>query len=60
MSETKPIILVPIGFSEQSILALDQAVIFAKAMNAWPTNVVPKSDATVLTLGKPANREGPQ
>ncbi len=27
-------ILVPIGFSEQSLIALDEAVIFAKAMNA--------------------------
>ncbi len=34
MSEDSPIILVPAGFSEQSILALDQALVFAKAMKA--------------------------
>ncbi|MEQ9262717.1 MAG: universal stress protein [Owenweeksia sp.] len=34
MAENSPIILVPAGFSEQSILALDQALIFAKAMKA--------------------------
>lgn len=37
MSENKRLILVPIGFSEQSILALDQAVVFAKAMGATIT-----------------------
>jgi len=53
MSETKPIILVPIGFSEQSILALDQAVIFAKAMNASITLlcVIEDSKAFRKTLG---------
>ena len=34
MAEKAPVILVPIGFSEQSMLALDQAVVFAKAMKA--------------------------
>lgn len=34
MAENTPTILVPMGFSEQSLLALDQAVVFAKAMNA--------------------------
>lgn len=32
MANTRTNILVPVGFSEQSIMALDQAVIFAKAM----------------------------
>ena len=34
MAENSPTILVPAGFSEQSILALDQALVFAKAMKA--------------------------
>ena len=34
MADKTPVILVPMGFSEQSILALDQALIFAKAMKA--------------------------
>lgn len=34
MADKKPVILVPIGFSEQSLLALEQAMVFAKAMNA--------------------------
>ena len=34
MSIESPKILVPVGFSEQSILALRQAVVFAKAMKA--------------------------
>ncbi len=34
MAEKTPLILVPMGFSEQSILALDQALVFAKAMKA--------------------------
>lgn len=34
MAENTPTILVPMGFSEQSLLALDQAVVFAKAMKA--------------------------
>lgn len=34
MSDKNPIILVPIGFSEQSITALEQAIIFAEAMEA--------------------------
>lgn len=34
MAEDTPVILVPMGFSEQSILALDQALVFAKAMKA--------------------------
>lgn len=34
MADKTPVILVPIGFSEQSLLALDQALIFARAMNA--------------------------
>ena len=34
MADKTPIILVPMGFSDQSILALDQALVFAKAMNA--------------------------
>ncbi len=34
MAQSTSSILVPIGFSEQSILALDQALIFAKAMPA--------------------------
>ena len=34
MSDKNPIILVPIGFSEQSITALEQALIFAEAMSA--------------------------
>lgn len=34
MSEKNPTILVPIGFSEQSIVALEQAIIFAEAMQA--------------------------
>lgn len=34
MSSDSPKILVPVGFSEQSILALKQAVVFAKAMKA--------------------------
>lgn len=34
MSIESPKILVPVGFSEQSILALGQAIIFAKAMKA--------------------------
>ncbi len=41
MADTNPMILVPMGFSEQSILALDQAIVFAKAMNA---------DITLLTV----------
>lgn len=32
MADQTPVILVPAGFSEQSILALDQALVFAKAM----------------------------
>ncbi len=34
MSDKNPLILVPIGFSEQSITALEQAIIFAEAMQA--------------------------
>lgn len=34
MAEHIPTVLVPLGFSEQSLVALDQAVIFAKAMKA--------------------------
>lgn len=34
MADKAAKILVPIGFSEQSLLALDQALVFAKAMNA--------------------------
>ncbi len=34
MAESTPTILVPMGFSEQSLLALDQAIVFAKAMKA--------------------------
>lgn len=34
MADKTPVILVPMGFSEQSVLALDQALIFAKAMKA--------------------------
>ncbi len=34
MADKPSVILVPIGFSEQSLMALDQAVIFAKAMQA--------------------------
>lgn len=34
MSDKNPIILVPIGFSEQSIIALEQALVFAEAMEA--------------------------
>lgn len=34
MSDKNPIILVPIGFSEQSITALEQAIIFAESMQA--------------------------
>ena len=34
MSDKNPIILVPIGFSEQSITALEEALIFAEAMQA--------------------------
>lgn len=37
MSEKSPTILVPIGFSEQSLLALDEALIFAKATKATIT-----------------------
>lgn len=41
MADKTPVILVPMGFSEQSILALDQALIFAKAM---------KADLTLLSV----------
>lgn len=34
MPDKTPLILVPMGFSEQSFLALDQALVFAKAMKA--------------------------
>lgn len=34
MADKTPLILVPMGFSEQSIQALDQALVFAKAMKA--------------------------
>ncbi len=34
MAVTQSKILVPIGFSEQSLLALEEAIVFAKAMNA--------------------------
>ncbi len=34
MADNIPTILVPMGFSEQSLIALDEAVVFAKAMNA--------------------------
>ncbi len=34
MADVTPKILVPIGFSEQSLVALEQAVVFAKAMKA--------------------------
>mgnify|MGYP000138515844 CR=1 FL=1 len=34
MAEHIPTVLVPLGFSEQSLVALDQAVIFAKEMKA--------------------------
>lgn len=34
MADKTSVILVPIGFSEQSIIALDQAIVFAKAMKA--------------------------
>ncbi len=34
MADKTPLILVPLGFSEQSILALQQAVIYGKAMGA--------------------------
>ncbi len=34
MADNTPTILVPMGFSEQSLIALDEAVVFAKAMNA--------------------------
>ena len=34
MSDKNPIILVPIGFSKQSIKALEQALVFAEAMEA--------------------------
>jgi len=34
MTDNTPVILVPMGFSEQSVLALDQALVFAKAMKA--------------------------
>jgi nucleotide-binding universal stress UspA family protein len=34
MAQTQAKILVPIGFSQQSLLALDEAIIFAKQMNA--------------------------
>ncbi|WP_417612957.1 universal stress protein [Owenweeksia hongkongensis] len=34
MADKTPVILVPMGFSEQSIQALDQALVFAKAMKA--------------------------
>ncbi len=34
MGDNIPTILVPMGFSEQSLIALDEAVVFAKAMNA--------------------------
>lgn len=41
MPNSSPKILVPIGFSEQSILALEQSVVFAKAM---------KAEITLLTV----------
>ena len=41
MSSESPKILVPVGFSEQSILTLQQAIVFAKAM---------KADITLLTV----------
>lgn len=34
MADKTPLILVPMGFSEQSLLALDQALVFAKTMKA--------------------------
>lgn len=34
MADNIPTILVPMGFSEQSLTALDEAIVFAKAMNA--------------------------
>lgn len=34
MADKSPLILVPMGFSEQSVMALDQAMVFAKAMKA--------------------------
>jgi len=41
MADKTPVILVPIGFSEQSLIALDQAMVFAKAM---------KGEITLLSI----------
>ncbi|MDZ7847631.1 MAG: universal stress protein [Owenweeksia sp.] len=48
MADKNPVILVPIGFSDQSILALDQALVFAKAMHADVTILSVINDDTQL------------
>lgn len=47
MANTQSQILVPIGFSEQSLLALDEAIVFAKAMNASITMLTVFGDGSL-------------
>ncbi len=58
MADSTPRILVPIGFSEQSLLALDQALVFAKAMNASITALTVFGDGSLRkTLNTEAKKE---